>query len=382
MTATLTYGHFLTAMVLAFSAYASYTDIRWGKVRNLCSFGLIWVGLLVQLVYLLRHDVRLSVVLTTVLGGLAVAVLLYWIGILAPGDVKLFYGICLALPPQVFLYAERTNVFAPLILAVNTFVPYAFSLLAVLLWRSSGREALRVVVDGLRPKKLGTLILTLTIFVTFSSLVYKGLDWVGAFLPFRVTGFPALILVIVLFSMLRKRVTEWIPQITARLGVFGKRAYLYYPVLLLAGLAIYRFGAPWAFMRRLLSAVAFVYVLGRLMELASHVLDSETPIAEVEPGMILSEPILEYGTADGRVGYHIGMDLPDDSGAVSASIFANPGRLSDVSVEHLRELSEAGEFAACGDSVRIQRPVKFAPVMLVGVLITVFSGGFFYRWFL
>lgn len=381
MAATLTYGHFLTALVLGFSAWASYTDIRWGKVRNLCSFGLIWVGVLVQLVYLLRHDVQLSVVLTTVLGGLAVAVLLYWIGILAAGDVKLFYGICLALPPQVFQWGSA-SMFPPLVLAVNTFVPYAFSLLAILLWRSSGKDKLRVVLEGLRPKKLGALLLTLTIFVTFSSLVYKALEWVGLFLPFRVTGFPALIIVILMFSILRKRVTEWIPQITARLGGFGKKAYLYYPVLLLAGLAIYRFGAPWTFLRRLLSAVAFVYVLGRLMELASHVLDSETPIDEVEPGMILSEPIIEYGTADGGVGYHIGPDLPDDSGAVSASVFANPGRLSEVSVEHLRELSAAGAFAACGDAVRVQRPVKFAPVMLVGVLITVFSGGFFYRWFL
>ncbi len=381
MPTTFTYGHFLTALVLAFSAYASYTDIRWGKVRNLCSFGLIYVGLLVQLVSLVRRDVQLSAVLGTVVGGVAVAILLYWIGILAAGDVKLFYGICLALPPQLFEYGSSGRLFSPLVLAVNTFVPYAFSLLAVLMWRSTAREKLRVVLDGLQPKRLGTLILTLILFVAFSSLMYPALLWLRVVLPFRMTGFPALIVVILTFSVLRKRVTTWMPMIAARLGAPGKKGYLYYPVLLLMGLGLYQFGVPWDFLRRLLSAVAFVYVLGRLMELASQVLDSEVPIDDVKEGMILSEPILEYGTADGQVRYYIGMDLPEDSGAVSVEVFANPGRLGDVSVEHLRELSAAGEFAPCGGVVRIQRPVRFAPVLLVGVLITVSSGGFFYRWF-
>jgi len=47
----LTYKNFLILVVLAFCGYASYTDIRWGKIKNYCSFGLIYVGLLAQLLW-------------------------------------------------------------------------------------------------------------------------------------------------------------------------------------------------------------------------------------------------------------------------------------------------------------------------------------------
>lgn len=47
----LTYKNFPILIVLAFCGYASYTDVRWGKIKNYCSFGLIYVGLLAQLLW-------------------------------------------------------------------------------------------------------------------------------------------------------------------------------------------------------------------------------------------------------------------------------------------------------------------------------------------
>ena len=56
----LNYKNLLILIVLGFCGYACYTDIRWGKIKNYCSYGLIYVGLLAQVIFLIQRDTTLS----------------------------------------------------------------------------------------------------------------------------------------------------------------------------------------------------------------------------------------------------------------------------------------------------------------------------------
>ncbi len=87
----------IIAVVLAVCLYTSYTDVRFKKIGNRCTYGLVLLGLLCQAVLVYLGITTLSAVLWLLLGGLAVAFLMYYLGIWSPGDSKLFWGLSVAL---------------------------------------------------------------------------------------------------------------------------------------------------------------------------------------------------------------------------------------------------------------------------------------------
>ncbi len=389
----LIYKNFLILMVLAFCGYASYTDIRWGKIKNPCSFGLIYVGLLTQVIFLIRRETTLSAFLITLLGGFGVSLAFYWFGLLAAGDVKLFYGLCLALPPQLFMY-RQVRFFPPLVLAVNSFVPYAFALLLYLGFKSSLKQKWQVLREGIRLKQLDGLILNLVLFLAFAAMASRLLQKVGIALSIPLNGLIGLVIILILYSAARTQVQKWWPVIGQKVLWARSQKYLYYPVFLLAIVSFVWFKPPWDFFRRLLSAVVFVYFLGQLVELAGRVLDKEVPIGELKAGMILSEPIVAFTDEKSHITYQPGNRIPDIDltiGNSASSQFGQPastptvvlqrGRLSEITISDLQKLAAEGSFHAFGERLKIQHPVRFAPVLLVGVLLTVFSRSLIYRWF-
>ena len=154
---SVSYSLWLSFLVLAFTAYACYTDLKTGTIKNLCSLGLIYLGLLAQLVFLLQYEITVPTFLTTLLGGAVTTFALYWFGILGAGDAKLFYGICFALPPSLFQLEGHSPLFPPLVLAVHIFVPYTLFLLLLLLLRTSFQEKIQILREGLHPASLGSL---------------------------------------------------------------------------------------------------------------------------------------------------------------------------------------------------------------------------------
>ncbi len=129
------YETFLLFLALVFCGYASYTDLKTQKIRNVCSLGLLYAGMLSQLMsWYLGTTTPLNILGLFVGSGL-IAFAFYWFGIFSPGDSKLFWGVCLIFPLSLFQHLSGSLSFPPLILALNIVIPYSVGLLAYLLFK-------------------------------------------------------------------------------------------------------------------------------------------------------------------------------------------------------------------------------------------------------
>jgi Flp pilus assembly protein protease CpaA len=131
-------------VVLLCSLYVSYTDAKFRKIGNPYTYGLVAFGLACQGVFVYLGITTLPRLLWLLLGGLAVAFLMYYLGIWSPGDSKLFWGVSVALPPT--LYSLGRWRYPPFVVAVNTFVPYFLSALQAILSEVEQKAHLLIVL--------------------------------------------------------------------------------------------------------------------------------------------------------------------------------------------------------------------------------------------
>ena len=129
------YEYFLIFLALAFCGYASYTDIKTQKIRNFCSLGLLYAGVLSQLMAWYLGTTTPFYILGLFFGSGLIAFSLYWFGVFSPGDSKFFWGLCLMFPLSLFRNLSGALSFPPLVLALNIIVPYSIGILGYLLFK-------------------------------------------------------------------------------------------------------------------------------------------------------------------------------------------------------------------------------------------------------
>ena len=129
------YEYFLIALALVFCGYASWTDLKTQKIRNICSLGLLYAGTLSQLMAWYLGTTTPLYILGLFVGSGLIAFGFYWFGIFSPGDSKLFWGLCLIFPLSLFRDLSGSLSFPPLILALNIVIPYSVGLLGYLLFK-------------------------------------------------------------------------------------------------------------------------------------------------------------------------------------------------------------------------------------------------------
>ena len=129
------YEYYLIFLACIFCGYACYTDLKTQKIRNICSFGLLYAGILSQLMVWYLGATTPLYILGLFFGSGIAAFAFYWFGIFSPGDSKLFWGLCLIFPSPLFRTLSGTLSFPPLILALNIIIPYAIGVLGYLLFK-------------------------------------------------------------------------------------------------------------------------------------------------------------------------------------------------------------------------------------------------------
>lgn len=127
----LNYPNLFIALLLFFCCYATYTDLRERKIKNFCSYGLIYAGILSQVISVLSGSSSLLSSIFTVVGGFLIVLALYWFGIFAAGDAKLVWGASLLMPVGLFSEAAAFAQYTPTTLVINIFVPYCVILVYV-----------------------------------------------------------------------------------------------------------------------------------------------------------------------------------------------------------------------------------------------------------
>ena len=368
------YEYFLVFLALGFCGYASYTDLKTQRIRNLCSLGLLYVGTLSQLMACYLGATTLPYVLGLFFGSGLIAFAFYWFGIFSPGDAKLFWGLCLIFPLSLFKSLSGTLSFTPLVLALNIIVPYSIGVLGFLLFKFiSMRNKLELLRYFVRSNfQKATLLETL-----FSLLLFIGIGSALTYLLQRVGWEPdpflRLVFVLVAFTLIQKL-----------LSLLPKTP-VYYAAIGLAGLWLALQAAPsvpvflssFALFLALYFLVFFV-AKQLVLSLASVVLDSLVDVNRLQAGMIPAEQIVRVEQPNHSIRYEKRLVEFSSGLGENVVISPDPAGLTVEEVAQLQHLAAAGAFAEFGNQIKIQPAVRFAPIISIGVLLTILCQGPFY----
>ncbi len=299
---------------------------------------------------------------------------LYWFGIFSPGDSKLFWGVCLAFPLSLFKDLNGILNFPPLILMLNIIIPYSVAVLAYLLFRFVlERNKLSLFCGFLRSnfrksmllEKLFNLLLLLGISSALTHLMEQ-LGW-------QPDQFVRLVMVLAVFALLRKSLSR-VPKTPA-----------YY--------ATVSFVCVWLSVRLAVSVAAFfsstifffgmylvVFVIAKqwVLNLASSMLDSIIDVSDLKVGMIPAEQIVRVAQPDGTVGYEKRQVVFSSGHDVNTIITPDPVGLNADEIAELQRLAAEGALADFENRIRVQPSIRFAPVITIGVLLTILCRGPFY----
>jgi preflagellin peptidase FlaK len=348
----------IVVFVLLCCFYVSYTDIKFKKIGNPYTYGLVAFGLACQGIFAYLGITTFQKVLSLLFGGLTIAFLFYYLGIWPPGDSKLFWGVSLALPPTI--YSHGLWNYPPFIIAVNTFVPYFLVMVALILLRTSFQQKLQVLRYTLSPRFLLRFALSLLSFMGLSALI-------NLLLPFRLDYFSSIILFIALFSLLDRFVER------------GKQLYFLLPFSAVS--ILMAVNNPYHFFSTIAITASFFLLFRFLIApLGDYLFVHEVEILDLKEGDVPANIIIR----DEGGGYKA-IDVPFTSFISIASrpkdaeivMDITPEGLSREKVAELRELAAQGHFTSFGNKVKVQESVPFAPIILLGVILTIICRGVF-----
>ena len=368
------YEYFLIFLALIFCGYASYTDLKTQKIRNFCSLGLLYGGTLSQLMAWYLGTTTPLYILGLFFGSGLIAFALYWFGIFSPGDSKLFWGLCLIFPLSLFRNLSGPLSFPPLILALNIIIPYSVGMLGYLLFKFVSMPNKLTLFRGFLMSNFQKAALLEKLF---NLLFFIGIGTVLTFflelLGWQPDRFLRLVLVLVAFALIQKLLLP-VPKTPVYYAIVG-------------------FACVWLAVRSTPSVPAFltgfvfflgsyliVFVIAKqlVLSLASLTLDRAVDVNGLQVGMIPAEQIVRVSQPDGSVRYErkqIEFSSGQDDNIV---ISPDPAGLDAAAIAQLQHLAAEGAFVESGNQIRIQPSIRFAPVISIGALLTVFCQGPFY----
>ena len=358
------YETFTILITLSCCFYASYTDIKYRKVRNFCSFGLISLGLFNQILLILLGENTIIDSFFLVFGGFLISYLIYLVGVWAPGDSKLFLGAALVLPKTAFEHFMGIGEFPVLGLLINIFLPYfLFAIFSLLYKVLKGELKIEFQVKEVLGD-IATLVYNLFCFMGLGHLLLYPVR------RFNIQGSSLLtiLMFIVFFALFRKFMTRYRLK---EYQVFVLAPFLFVTIFLISPPLMTLINIMIVAVTMYFLVNLFAFNLGR----ASFI--EEKDICELKPGVILAEKIVEvedkkYEKKKGAFSSHF-----------TRGILAGPTPegLSRQKIKELNQLCEEGYFKAFENKIKIQQSMSFAPFITLGILLTVTSKGAIYRFF-
>lgn len=254
---------------------------------------------------------------------------------------------------------------------MNTFTPYFLFALAMLSIRAlKASVKFTQLKPRLRKKDILALSTNLVNFLFFFVIIrYTSL------LLFRLNmtnRFIQILIGILLFYMLQRAFQ--IPKLKPYRWVLAPPVALLITLDLLGSPGNLRIFMLWF----LIYFGVFLALRSAVLSLDGLMFDREVRIPDLKPGMVAAEQIICVEEEGGRRYEKLPFSFsnPLNPKVVVAPL---PEGLSEESVEMLKKLSQQGYFKHFGDTLKIQAPLRFAPIITLGVLITVVCRGPFYR---
>lgn len=369
------YEYFLIFLALGFCGYASYTDLKTQRIRNFCSLGLLYVGTLSQLMAWYLGATTLPYIFGLFFGSGLIAFAFYWFGIFSPGDAKLFWGLCLIFPISLFRNLSGALGFAPLVLALNIIIPYSIAVLGYLLFKfvsiRNKLEMLRSFVkSNFQKAKVLESLFSLLLFIGVGAALTSLLRRIG----WEPDPFLHLVFVLVAFTGGQKLLSLWFSKTPVYYTVVGI-ACLWLATQATPSVPV--FLASFAFFLALYFLFFFV-AKQLILSVASVMLDSTVEVSRLQPGMIPAEQIVRVEQPDGSIRYEKRRVEFSRGRGENVVVSPDPAGLTAQEVDQLQHLVGAGVFAEFGNQIKVQPAVRFAPIISVGVLLTILCQGPFY----
>ena len=367
------YEYLLIVLALIFCGYACYTDFKIQKIRNICSFGLLYAGVLSQLMAWYLGTTTPLYILGLFFGSGIAAFAFYWFGIFSPGDSKLFWGLCLILPPPLFRLLSGALSFPPLILALNIVIPYTIGTLGYLLFKFLLR---RNKLEMLRNSLIANLQKEILLSKTFNLLLLIGIGsaitYIFKLFEWEISRFLQFSLILTIFVLGQKLLSRF-SKTPTYYTIIG---FVCIWISLQVSASITMFISSLAFF---LGVYIVVFVIAKQLILGlAMTLEQNIDIANLKVGMIPAEQIVQTTSKDGLIRYE--RQQATFSSGMAGHIIISPSAvgLSKDEITNLKNLADQGKFAKFGNKIKIQPAICFAPFIFIGTLLTILCQGPFY----
>ena len=351
--------------MLSCGLYTGYTDFRYGKIANIYTLFLIGFGVISQGLFIGEGDITWLHSCVTILGGLGLAFAMFYTGIWAAGDAKLFWGISLLLPPSVFSRTPATQ-FHPLILLVNIFILFLVYVTFTSIFKTTFQQQKTLIARSFTAqlKQFPRRLLQVLSYIGIGGLAFYIPSRMGVELDLaiRITLFMAIV-----FAF-NKVVEKSIPQkyeIVFRLPFLLLALFLAIPSLLQLGtFVIFIFLIPW-FLLMFGSFIRFLFT-------------REVPIANLRPNMISAERIVKVeqeGMADKYVKIAAGFANPAQENVI---VDVSSEGLTSEQIARLQQLAAKGDLSEFENKLLVQEKIPFAFMIVIGALVTFLTKGMVY----
>lgn len=277
-------------------------------------------------------------------------------------------------PLSLFRDLSGVLSFPPVILALNIIVPYSIGVVAYLLfkfiWIRNKSELFRYfVASNFQKAALLEKLFSLLLFIGIGSALTYLLQLFG----WEPDRFLRLVLVLTAFTVLQK-VLSPLPKTPLYYAVVGFACVW---IAVQATPSVSLFLSSFAFF---LGLYFIVFVIARqlVLGLASLTLDNAVDVGGLQVGMIPAEQIIQAAQPDGTIRYEK-QQVEFSSGQNDNIIISpDPAGLTAEEIIQLQQLAHQGAFTAFGNRIKVQPSLRFAPVISVGVLLTILCQGPFY----
>ena len=351
----------LLCSIMVIASYTTYTDISHREIPNSATWLLLGLGLIGQMGLWVLGEVALVQIGLSFLLGFVVGYLLFMYGFWGAGDAKLYWAMVAAIPSTLFgvqwptaslaFFSLDTPIWALLVNTILTNTVFLVVLLVIHRPTKSIEAAASEHSKGLSGGWLRSGIEAAGV----SGLVLGGTTLVGGTLTFV----EAIVVGAVLYLLhedrtkVSNRIIWVVPGLV--IGVYSAIStgdYLIYLVL-------------WA----VLWGIRTIYVHIHALEYQKFV--QPVAIDALQPGMVLHPSIYE-APEEGRVE----VVSSDEPGSEAHERIGRAGKpLTVRKVRQLKALQEKGMFREWDDQLEVELSLPFAPILMVGVGLTLIWAG-------
>lgn len=335
----------LSIFLLSFGVLTSIEDIKTGKIRNkliiiAVAFALLW-----------KLFINTGHVNSTFLNAgisLAIGFAFWHFRLWTAGDAKLFFAYSLLVPFETYQYGYLPY-FPSLVILINALAVALAFLFTRLMLITDIKEKINAIKNSLRPKELGLI-----------SLYFFGILW-GLNSFFSLLGVPlnfsgGFLLTIGAIFVMRAYSANLMLPISVALSIL--RVLIDSSHILTAPFLV----------QFVLLLFIFVFLLGFITNLGKFMFTRNVRLRELAVGMVPTEIIF------------LNKDRYEKSKSNNVSkdrhmLFSSHTKIGQDQIKDLLKLHEKGKLSF--DSLEIQTMLPFAPILFIGVVITlVFSGSF------